>query len=296
MNCDYFQTILQDLGRDFPMDLRTRQEALAHAEQCERCAAHLKDECRLLAGLDALAERFAGIEASPHVEVTLLEAFRTQAANQHAATQVSARDSVPETLVVAARQPSLVGFWHGSWNGWTARIAAVCLFLAGLTVWFTWKPRISESGQNAARPQRDLMQNAHRMSPPEDLSSNAVASSKREQADLPRTKLALRSANTQDRRAEVTLNGVAQPSLKSAESEAYTELEQAESATEFLPMSYGDPVSSFEGGVQMVRVELPRTTLLSFGFPMSEERAPEPIKADVLVGEDGRARAIRFVH
>jgi len=297
MNCDYFQTILQDLGRDFPIDLRTRQEALAHAERCERCAAHLKDECRLLAGLDALAESFSGIEASPHVEVTLLEAFRVQAVNRHAfAKQVSGRDLAPETSVVAAGQPGLVGFWRGSWNGWTVRIAAVCLLLAGLTVWFSWKPRISESEQTAGRLQRGLAQNVSQMSPAKDLSSKAATVSERKQADLPKAKPVLRSARKPDRQAGATLNRVPQPGLKGAESEDYTELEQAESATEFLPMGYGDPVSSLEGGVQMVRVELPRTALLSFGFPMSEERAPEPIKADVLVGEDGRARAIRFVH
>jgi hypothetical protein len=45
----------------------------------------------------------------------------------------------------------------------------------------------------------------------------------------------------------------------------------------------------------MVRVELPRSALVSFGLPMNVERADERIKADVLVGDDGVARAIRFV-
>ena len=44
-----------------------------------------------------------------------------------------------------------------------------------------------------------------------------------------------------------------------------------------------------------MRVELPRSALMSFGLPMNMERAGERIKADVVVGEDGLARAIRFV-
>jgi hypothetical protein len=46
----------------------------------------------------------------------------------------------------------------------------------------------------------------------------------------------------------------------------------------------------------VVRVELPRSALVSFGLPMNMERADERIKADVLLGNDGLARAIRFVH
>jgi hypothetical protein len=33
----------------------------------------------------------------------------------------------------------------------------------------------------------------------------------------------------------------------------------------------------------------------SFGLPVSEERALDRVQADVLMGEDGIARAIRFV-
>ena len=46
---------------------------------------------------------------------------------------------------------------------------------------------------------------------------------------------------------------------------------------------------------RVVRVELPRSALESFGLPMNMERAGERIKADVVVGHDGLARAIRFV-
>ena len=46
---------------------------------------------------------------------------------------------------------------------------------------------------------------------------------------------------------------------------------------------------------QVVRVELPRSAMMSFGLPVNMDRADERIKADVVVGNDGMARAIRFV-
>ena len=69
---------------------------------------------------------------------------------------------------------------------------------------------------------------------------------------------------------------------------------QKEVATEFLPLTYGDNLIPLEGG-QVVRIRLPRSALTSFGLPVNEERAGEHIKADVLLGQDGVARAIRFV-
>src|SRR5262245_47359483 len=84
MNCKTFQMILQDLGKDVSMDLKTRQDSLAHAEVCPNCAAFLKDECRLMAGLGALATNVADAEAPLRVEETLLKAFRERVTKQEA--------------------------------------------------------------------------------------------------------------------------------------------------------------------------------------------------------------------
>jgi len=67
-----------------------------------------------------------------------------------------------------------------------------------------------------------------------------------------------------------------------------------EIATDFIPMMHGESLSQLEAG-QLVRVALPRSALISFGLPMNMDRANEPIKADVVFGNDGLARAIRFV-
>jgi len=68
-----------------------------------------------------------------------------------------------------------------------------------------------------------------------------------------------------------------------------------EVATAFFPLVYsGVP---FTDG-QLVRMELPRTALASFGLASPDAHDPassRTVLADVLIGEDGLARAVRFV-
>jgi hypothetical protein len=45
----------------------------------------------------------------------------------------------------------------------------------------------------------------------------------------------------------------------------------------------------------MVRVEVPRSAMLEVGLAVSADRVSELVEADVVLGPDGLARAIRFV-
>lgn len=47
--------------------------------------------------------------------------------------------------------------------------------------------------------------------------------------------------------------------------------------------------------VNLVRVEVPRSAMIGLGFVVSEERASEPVEAEVVLGPDGLARAVRFL-
>jgi hypothetical protein len=71
-------------------------------------------------------------------------------------------------------------------------------------------------------------------------------------------------------------------------------LVESEIATDFLPLSDAVGLSRPER-LQIIRVNMPRVALASFGLPMSFERATEPVQADLVVGSDGLPRAIRFV-
>lgn len=61
---------------------------------------------------------------------------------------------------------------------------------------------------------------------------------------------------------------------------------------EFIPLQYAEnPSNSF----QVVRVQLGSSDLQQLGFPAAPEWENRPVKADIVVGEDGLPHAIRFV-
>lgn len=47
--------------------------------------------------------------------------------------------------------------------------------------------------------------------------------------------------------------------------------------------------------MNLVSVEVPRSSMIALGFEVSAERASEPVRADVMLGADGMARAVRFL-
>jgi hypothetical protein len=67
-----------------------------------------------------------------------------------------------------------------------------------------------------------------------------------------------------------------------------------EYATDFVPLSYGSVQKPMESG-ELIRMEIPRSAVIAFGLPVNVDRADTPVKAELLLGEDGMARAIRFL-
>jgi hypothetical protein len=85
-----------------------------------------------------------------------------------------------------------------------------------------------------------------------------------------------------------------EPSLQTSDVKLQT---SSEVATAFLPLAYsGVPIA--DGHV--VRLEVPRASLISFGLVPADDVGSESassgtVLADVIVGDDGLARAVRFV-
>ena len=65
-----------------------------------------------------------------------------------------------------------------------------------------------------------------------------------------------------------------------------------EIVTEFFPLL--DVSMPFERG-ELLRVTVPASTMRKVGLPVNQDRLEDRIYADVLVGQEGLARAIRFV-
>ena len=67
-----------------------------------------------------------------------------------------------------------------------------------------------------------------------------------------------------------------------------------ETVTDYIPLTYLADATAVESGT-VLRVELPPSALIAVGLPAPVERADSRVKADVVVGDDGVARAVRFV-
>lgn len=66
-----------------------------------------------------------------------------------------------------------------------------------------------------------------------------------------------------------------------------------EIATEFFPLM--DMPPPFERG-ELLRVVVPAATMRTVGLPVMDNHLNDPVQADILVGQEGLARAIRFVN
>jgi len=68
--------------------------------------------------------------------------------------------------------------------------------------------------------------------------------------------------------------------------------QSSEVVTDFFPLV--DPAPPFQRG-RLLRIEVPASAMKMVGLPVHEQHLNDPIQADVLVGEEGLPRAIRFV-
>ena len=68
----------------------------------------------------------------------------------------------------------------------------------------------------------------------------------------------------------------------------------SEETSGFYPLPEADALPPVENAL-VVRVQLPMSSLRLIGLTINEDRAGEPIEADVLLGQDGLARGVRLV-
>jgi hypothetical protein len=299
MNCQNFENILDDLSRNALMDARTREAALAHADACPRCASRLADEKALRAGLRSLAASASGREAPPRVEAALLAAFRTQAGAN--ATEETSAPAIADGKVTPLRRPAADKRW--TWLK-TVTTAATAAAAAALLLMIIPPGTDAPSGGGGVAGTRTTT--AQKQGGPEVAEmiepvphfdrQNEAAPPDVEVADIEQP----RSFNSPRGGGRVTATPVSYNTPggrrpQAARGGGRGAKADREVFTEFIPLGHGDYYSASVEAGQVLRVELPRSALSSIGMPVSADRAGERIKADVLVGEDGVARAIRFV-
>jgi hypothetical protein len=89
-------------------------------------------------------------------------------------------------------------------------------------------------------------------------------------------------------------DGRNQPSPTMERAASAQEFEPVVEMAEFLPLPFADDDSPL-GTAEVVRIRLSESALGVLGLPVSDEVSRQPVTADVVIGEDGVARAIRFI-
>jgi hypothetical protein len=261
MNCQKFESVATDLARGQMMEAEVRNDALAHSTECAVCSSLLRNEESLTRGLGALAVDMSSLDAPQSVENRLLEAFR--------------QPKVVVPLPVARNYRRY----------WLTAVAAMFLIVLGVVA-MRWNGSQPEPPQFAVSDQPQ--------SPKQKNENEKVSSSTPQEVRAPQEPKPIVVQRKAKPKSRPSINPtVLQASTGRARNNS-VQSNHAEVATEFMPLGYLNPRSLQDGG-QIVRVEVPRTTLVSFGLPMNMERYNEKVKADILLGVDGRAQAIRFV-
>lgn len=93
--------------------------------------------------------------------------------------------------------------------------------------------------------------------------------------------------------AAPVLRASAQPAPTRARRPAAPRQSPGEVISDFIPLTYVADVAAVGG--HLIRIEVTPSTLASLGFPLPSASNKEWVKADVMLGDDGLARAIRFV-
>jgi hypothetical protein len=95
-------------------------------------------------------------------------------------------------------------------------------------------------------------------------------------------------------KARVNKGYIARTTRKQNTKQSYQSEAIAQNTTEYLPLTYMSRDSAMDGGT-VVRVELSRSALASLGLPLNFAGSGDSIRAEVVIGDDGVARAIRLV-
>lgn len=322
MNCREFQSNVDGLARGALLDARARDEAAAHEAACEACAARLADERALTAGLRALAATMCEAAAPARSESALLAAFRSRASvlsKTEVAAPASSASPTKATLSTSRAAPNVVSLSERAgakpWT-WVKTLAVASAAAAAAVALFMLVPptptpapgvppqsaksrpqsaptvQTAQTGAGATPNETANAGDSHGYTSSENAGSQESKSvDEDEPARAPGQRRApVRAMNAGYNRG----GGLTAAASRDGGALASQAANVDEVTTDFIPLMQGAAFTQTEAA-RLVRVEIPRAALAQFGIPLNGEHAGGRVKADLLLGEDGTARAIRFV-
>jgi hypothetical protein len=217
----------------------------------------------LARALDALAVEDARVEPPARIDIAALAAFRDVHGD---------RPKTEQTNVVPFRVPS-----RPVWIAAVAAAVLVAVFGVGLLM-------RGGAPHEPAAPVIAVTPGSDHGSASISTGTDAPAGGSRVETPTPGNST-WRSGRTSGIQS---VRNTVRPQPKPAVQQPY------EVTTDYYPLVAGADLASMDGG-QVVRMRVPRASLSTLGFQMDSDRPDDDVTADVVLGNDGIARAIRFV-
>jgi len=262
MSCREYEADIVDLARGAGVSVEAAARLRAHLAACAGCAARFAREQQLTAALGEVADAAPQPSRSDAIEAQLLRAFAAQQA-------AGSREAAARLRPIAVRP---------AW-GWLA--AAAVLVLAVVV----WRGTTSREAPDAAGPgpAAVAIEPAEVVAAVPAAPAVAAPAPRRDEETTraPGRDAARQAAPVQARPAR----GLVQPAEPAGDDGVLRFVS--------LPTAIGLP--EFESG-RIVRVELATAMLSAYGINMVPDTEAGVVEADVLVGQDGQPRAIRFVN
>jgi hypothetical protein len=326
MNCQDFESVSMELARGSLIDAAALADATSHTEACAACATRLRRERALTSALREAGAAMRDMEAPARVEAALLAAFRERrdvvSANANVGANDSRRDAaatqivslastryatnVRRALVVAAIAASLVVAASLAWRAASTKAPG-----GGAAINTSSQPQPTTTGNT-----QEIAKQVALGSQSSKVALGSQSSTDHDRQPLTSTTVAgfapskSRASRLTSRRGVSNGTDALPISFKEdggrivfsesatipqgASNPATSASGTATTTADFVPLVTADGSAPLDGG-QMVRVRVPRAALAALGLPVSGERAGETVKADVLLAQDGTARAIRLL-
>ncbi|GEM_PF-1307226 len=266
MNCNDFEKVASELTVGRLMMASKKEDAVAHAESCSLCASILSKE-KFLTPILQIVTKAETTSAPAHLKANLLKAFQEQS-------------KTSTTVFAPVRKENSFNFFDWKWAAVATVILIAVLSFAALHLF-----RSQEQMQPVeAKTNTDKIENDNK--PNEKLTSNE----KDKKTASPRPSTERNKVNIAGRNKSFK---APQPERKSVEPSTEN-TNSVETTTDFIALTYMDEKSAVDNGI-VVRVQVPRATIIAMGLPLNAAQTDGYVKADVVIGDDGVARAIRLV-
>jgi hypothetical protein len=306
MTCQECQPLAIDLARGLPpFDIGgavQRGDVLSHIARCKRCAQWLAEQEALSEALRAAAEADASLSAPPSVEANVMAAWRARQPQRQVAGSRSSLGS-PASLGEAASLRGPVRTWRPSWPAWPASgfAAAAAVVVLTLTLGsMRWLNAPSDAGSiahqsgtvstGAAGPSATVA------GPSADTANGstrgAVTGTNAAVVEVLPEK-GSKGSKGRPVPPRVTAQGSAVRAVRASRGGNAVRAANELSGPAFVLLPYVEPLRPTEMR-HIMRVRMSRAQVAA-GEIQAGGLDGATVLADVLVGEDGTARAVRIV-